>query len=107
MTGDERTKVLFTIATNLARNQWSRHREHSALDDSMPAPEDDPIARIDLIAALNKLDPRQRALLWLSCAEGYSHAEAAHMVGVGRASVRVLLFRARRKLMGLLENEDD
>jgi RNA polymerase sigma-70 factor (ECF subfamily) len=107
VTGEERTRVLFTIATNLARNRWSRNREDTTLDDSMPAAEGDPIARIDLIAALNKLAPRERALLWLTCAEGYSHEEAAHITGVGRASVRVLLFRARRKLIRILENDDD
>jgi RNA polymerase sigma-70 factor (ECF subfamily) len=107
VTGEERTRVLFTIATNLARNQWSRKREHTPLEESMHAPQGDPIARIDLIAGLNKLAPRERALMWLTCAEGYGHDEAAHIAGVGRASVRVLLFRARRKLMRFLENEDD
>jgi RNA polymerase sigma-70 factor, ECF subfamily len=103
--GEEQTKLLFTIATNLARNRWSRRREQMPIDAATPAPSDDPIARLDLIAALDKLAPRERALLWLTCAEGYDHNDAARIAGVGRASVRVLLFRARRKLTRLLENK--
>jgi RNA polymerase sigma-70 factor (ECF subfamily) len=101
-TGEEQTKLLFTIATNLARNRWSRRREQ-AMATSSPAI--DPIARLDLIVALDNLSPRERSLLWLTYAEGYDHNEAARIAGVGRASVRVLLFRARRKLTRLLENK--
>jgi len=103
--GEERTKILFTIATNLARNRWSRKREHEPLPDAAPAPAHDPIEQLDLIAALRKLAPRERSLIWLAYAEGYDHAEVARILGVGRASVRVLLFRAKRKLERLLENE--
>ena len=103
--GEERTKLLFTIATNLARNRWSRRREQTPVDAAAPAPAADPIARLDLIAALDKLSPRERSLLWLTYAEGYDHNEAARIAGVGRASMKVLLFRARRKLLRLLEDK--
>ena len=41
-------------------------------------------------------------MLWLAYAQGASHREIAEVVGVGHASVKPLLFRARRKLAGLL-----
>ena len=103
--GEEGTKVLFTIATNLARNRWSRARRHEPIDVHVPAPAADPIERLDLIAALGKLAPRDRALIWLAYAEGFDHREVARITGVSRASVRVLLFRAKRKLMKLLEGK--
>ena len=65
----------------------------------------DPIERLDLLAALRALSPRERALLWLTCAEGYEHRDVARMMGMAHASVRVLLFRARRKLARLMERE--
>jgi RNA polymerase sigma-70 factor, ECF subfamily len=103
---EERTRYLFTIATNLARNRWSRHREHAPLE-SVTASACDPAEQlhlaVDLNTALDKLGPRERALVWLACAEGYDHQDIARILGVGRASVRVLLFRARRKLASLLE----
>jgi RNA polymerase sigma-70 factor (ECF subfamily) len=41
-------------------------------------------------------------MLWLAHAEGYSHREIAQVMGLNTASVRLLLFRARRKIAGLL-----
>ena len=41
-------------------------------------------------------------MLWLAYALGSSHAEIAEIVGVKSGSVKILLFRARRKLAGLL-----
>jgi RNA polymerase sigma-70 factor (ECF subfamily) len=67
----------------------------------MPA---DPAVRTDLSRALDRLRPRERALLWLAYAEGSSHREIAGMLGVKAASVKMLLFRARRKLAALLRH---
>jgi RNA polymerase sigma-70 factor (ECF subfamily) len=58
------------------------------------------------MAGLRALSPRERALIWLTCAEGYDHREVARMMGMARASVRVLLFRARKKLARLMEREE-
>jgi RNA polymerase sigma-70 factor (ECF subfamily) len=46
---------------------------------------------------------QERALLWLAYVEGHQHTEIAEMLGLKSLSVRVLLFRARRKLVNLLE----
>jgi RNA polymerase sigma-70 factor (ECF subfamily) len=101
--GEDRVRILFTIATNLARNAWSRKRPPEAMKETAIAV--DPIERIDLIGALRKLSPRERALLWLTYAEGYDHRDVARMMGMARASIRVLLFRARKKLARLMERE--
>lgn len=101
---EERRKYLFTIASNLARNRWSRTRFHEPLEAAPPHVRD-PAARLDLLSALSRLAPRERALVWLACAEGYEHRDVARILGIGRASVRVLLFRARQKLARFLENQ--
>ena len=44
------------------------------------------------------LAPRDRALLWLAHVEGYDHREIARVLGLQESSVRVILFRARKKL---------
>ena len=108
-TGEDRVRILFTIATNLARNAWSRNvgrasaRQGRAEARPTFRPDPDPTERLDLIAALRALSPRERALVWLTCAEGYDHRDVARMMGMARASVRVLLFRARKKLARLME----
>ena len=51
---------------------------------------------------MTHLKPRERALLWLAYAQGSSHKEIAESLGLRTASVKLLLFRARRRLATLL-----
>ena len=59
------------------------------------------------ISALLALDPRSRALLYLTEIEGAPISEAAGIVGCSEASARMRLSRARRKLRALIEEERD
>ena len=56
------------------------------------------------LAPANFLDTqaRDRQILWLAHAEGYTHPEIAQITGLASASIRLLLFRARRKIARLL-----
>jgi len=103
-------RYLFQIATNLMRDHWRRPRL-TPLED---VPEEvfasrDSAARTDSLVALGpamrRMRPRDRQLLWLAHAEGYSHKEIAEITGLATSSVRLLLFRARRKMAGLLREE--
>lgn len=104
-------RYLFRIATNLMRDAWRRPAT-TALDDvpeRMFAGEDGAAgaeAAAMLTPAMARLRPRERQLLWLAHAEGYSHAEIASITGLARASIRILLFRARRKMVRLLEKRE-
>lgn len=100
-------RYLFRIATNLLRDHWRRRRT-TALDD---VPEEIFATRshaahfdsqVMLGPAMAQLRPRDRQLLWLAYAEGYSHREIAEVMGLASASIRLLLFRARRKMAHLL-----
>jgi RNA polymerase sigma-70 factor (ECF subfamily) len=106
-----RRHYLFRIATNLVRDGRRRRRPpHLSLTDEaprVPASEDGDVAsrferRADLSRALARLRPRDRALLWLAYGQGSSHREIGETLGVKTASVKPLLFRARRKLAALL-----
>jgi len=99
----ERKAYLFQIATNLMRDRWrSRERERSVLERLLalwPArPQSGAGLSLDMAAALDRLPPRDRALLWLAHVEGYDHREIAKVLGLQESSVRVILFRARKKL---------
>lgn len=100
-------RYLFRIATNLLRNHW-RRPQSSSLDD---IPEEFFAAKCGsaqsdsqamLGPAMAQLRPRDRQLLWLAYAEGYNHREIAEVTGLASASIRLLLFRARRKAARLL-----
>ena len=56
----------------------------------------------DCTRAMSRLQPRERAMLWLAYAEGASHREIATVLGLSPASLKPLLFRARRRLAALL-----
>jgi len=103
-------KYLFRIGTNLLRDHWRRPQTASIEE----IPEDFFAAAVDegqsdskamLGPAMKLLRPRDRQLLWLVYAEGYSHREIAEITGLASASVRLLLFRARRKIAALLREQ--
>jgi RNA polymerase sigma-70 factor, ECF subfamily len=102
-----RRAYLFRIATNLVRDR--RRRAIAAptvpLGDRDVAGGRDADAvdrQADLDRALRRLRPRERALLWLAYGLGQPHAEIADTIGVRAGSVKLLLFRARRRLAALL-----
>ncbi len=104
-----RRSSLFRIATNLARDAARRRRvlPFFVRDDAGEIPSREDVAgrvqrTTDVGRALESLKPRDRAMLWLAYAEGSSHQEIATVLGVKTASVKLLLFRARRRLAGLL-----
>jgi RNA polymerase sigma-70 factor (ECF subfamily) len=105
-------RYLYRIATNLLRDHWRRPRAASIED----VPEQflaarDGLSRIEsrvtLDPALLQMRPRERQLLWLAHAEGYSHREIAEITGLNSAGIRLLLFRARRKIARLLRKQID
>jgi RNA polymerase sigma-70 factor (ECF subfamily) len=101
-------RYLFRIATNLLRDHWRRPRQSSIEEvpeeffasSSSSAPDE------LLGPALACMRPRERQLLWLAHAEGYSHREIAQITGLAAASIRLLLFRARRKIADLLRQQN-
>ena len=58
------------------------------------------------IGALMRLDPRARAVLFLSAVEGYSFREVGDMVGTSEAAARKIASRARRKLRTAMASEE-
>jgi RNA polymerase sigma-70 factor (ECF subfamily) len=110
-----RRNYLYRIATNLAHD---RHRSRRGVVNVPVPAEHDPSAlashddvagdaerRTDVGRAMAKLKPRERELLWLAYAQGSSHEEIAQSLGLRRASIKMLLFRARRRLAALLTGQ--
>lgn len=115
--GTDLKSYLYKTATHLAVDQfraagrrlrWFGRRLEDEDDDAvadLPAAADverDVLRRHDLDRAFARLRPQERALLWLAYAEGMEHREIAAALGLKVESIRVLLFRARKKMAGLL-----
>ncbi|MCP4896781.1 MAG: sigma-70 family RNA polymerase sigma factor [bacterium] len=102
------SRYLFRIATNLMRDRrrWSRRWQFGKLPESAGrAPENGYLAGIDAHRAMADMKPKQRTLLWLAYVEGMSHKDIAEVMGVASTSVRVMLARARKKLLTRLGKE--
>lgn len=104
---------LYRIATNLAYDQLRRqrilqwlplrsrhgsslHREHA---ESQTEQED------AVVRTLEKLGPRERAVLVLYSVQGYSTAEIGEMLDMSQGAVKTCLFRARERFRQAYEEE--
>jgi RNA polymerase sigma-70 factor (ECF subfamily) len=95
---------LFRIATNLMRDRWRRHQE-GPMPETLPVLTSRPPqleSQVGLRKAFQQLKVRERQLLWFAYVEGSNHKEIAALTGLRHTSVRLLLFRARRKLANLI-----
>jgi RNA polymerase sigma-70 factor (ECF subfamily) len=106
---DHRRNSLYRIATNLARDVRRRNLlratelvGHDIERMSGADREEASGQAADVSRAMAKLKPRERAILWLAYAEGNSHREIAEVLGLRTSSMKILLFRARRKMAELL-----
>jgi RNA polymerase sigma-70 factor, ECF subfamily len=111
MTEDQAMSYLYRITTRLTIDRWrERERERRWLGRELASEALDEVAATavpppfdaDLETALTRLKPRDRALLWLAYVEGRPHREIAAALDVAAPSVRVLLFRARRRMARIL-----
>ena len=107
-----RRNYLFRIATNLAHDRHRRTRgvvnvpvpsenEAGALADGRDLAAET-ARRTDLARAMATLKPREREMLWLAYAQGSTHEEIAASLGLRKSSIKILLFRARRRLAAAL-----
>ncbi len=108
-----RRNYLFRIASNVANDALRHRRDRSYFplaDEGNVAAATDVAGqsqkRTDLARAMEQLNARQQEALWLAYAEGSSHEEIAGVLGMKTNSVKLLLFRARRKLATLLRRSD-
>lgn len=78
------------------------------LPDPAPGPEQAALAKASyeqLLAAIRVLKPEYQAPLLLKYANGYTEAEIARLLGVTVSNVSVRIYRAKKKLIPMLERE--
>jgi RNA polymerase sigma-70 factor, ECF subfamily len=107
MEENETRRYLFRIATNLLRDRWRRREDRQSSERVEEGFLPDINTQLDVRSAMRVLKPRERELLWLAYVEGLSHAEIAETTGLRAVSVRLLLFRARRRAAALLQPKEE
>jgi RNA polymerase sigma-70 factor (ECF subfamily) len=102
---DHLRRYVYKTATNLVLDHFREtKRERSRPSDVMPnetLPDRSDLRR-DMSRVFAELKPQERALLWLAHVEGNSHEEIAAAIGVKTKSIKVMLFRARKRLGEML-----
>lgn len=93
-------RVAFRVAT---RELKARNRSRPLVDSRIDMPE----PPLDLLAALSKLSPNQRAALVLRHYVGYSTREIAQILGSSAATVRVHMSQGRRRLRRHMEDDHE
>ena len=107
-TEEHQRRWLFRTATNLALDHFRETKRERSRADAMEVREHAPSAeprealRHDMMKTFAELKPRERALLWLAHVEEADHDDIGAALGVKTNSVKVLLFRARKRLAELL-----
>ncbi|MGE5225928.1 MAG: RNA polymerase sigma factor [Planctomycetaceae bacterium] len=97
---------IWRASFKIAAGELQRRRATVAADPRAgPAELPEPVA--DIVAALRRLSPNQRAAAVLHDYADLPTRDVARIVGCSQATVRVHLAQARRRLRELLKDDDD
>jgi len=105
---DHLRRYVYKTATNLVFDHFREAKRDRAVAIELPHSDfraDRGELRHDMMRVFAELKPQERALLWLAHVEGSSHEEIGEALGVKEKSVKVMLFRARKRLGSLLSKK--
>ncbi len=98
---------IWRTAFRIAAGELKARRRRQEMSERMEDWYEIPVAASEILEALARLSPRQRAAVVLHDHVGYSTREVAAILGSTAATVRVHLSQGRRRLRTLLEAGDD
>jgi RNA polymerase sigma-70 factor (ECF subfamily) len=97
---------IWRVAYRTAASELQRRSRQASLPDEALTYEI-PESLVDVLAALARLSPKQRASIVLHHYAGYPTRNVARIIGSTPAAVAVHLSVARRRLRGMLEDSND
>ena len=100
----------YRILLNESMNHYRRSKRLVPLEESVavadgPAPASDPAELLDLYAAIDRLDPKEQAIIKLRFFEDMKLEEIAHITGTNLNTVKSRLYKSLRKLRDLTGEE--
>ena len=100
---------LYAIARNTALDMLRKRKARARVSlEEVPEPSGPPDHRKELLEmAMGTLSERERACLRLRFQAGMTGAEIGQLLGLSEANVRVISFRARKKLREALRGRED
>lgn len=100
----------YRILLNESMNHYRRTRRLVPLEDAAPEaadPRGDPAERLDLYDAIERLEPREQAIIRLRFFEDMKLEEIAQATGANLNTVKSRLYKAIRKLKDMTGEEID
>ena len=101
----DHARWIWRAAFRIAAGELQNRRREVELVQELPY--DMPESTADLVRALWRLSPHQRAVIVLRHYAGMSSNEVGAILGIAPTTVRVHLMHARRRLRAELEEHDD
>lgn len=98
----------YRILLNESMNHYRRGRRLVSLEDSnadSPAPASDPAERLDLYAAIDRLGPKEQAIIRLRFFEDMKLEEISRVTGTNLNTVKSRLYKSLRRLRELTGEE--
>lgn len=95
-------RIAWSTFLDAERSAQRRLRREGAAELLLPPPSDVELGTA-VAQALATLTPRERAVAELSFVQGFSHSEAATILGLPLGTAKTLVSRARARLVHLLE----
>ncbi len=106
LTAAQRKSYLYRTATNLVTDHHRAQSRRRRWWQLAPRLAEATPSAVELSSDMERLfallDTQDRALLWLAYVEGSSHREIAEVLQLQEKSVKVLLYRARRRMETIL-----
>jgi RNA polymerase sigma-70 factor (ECF subfamily) len=99
------TAWIWRVAFRVARGEIQRQKTLTELSDDIA--HDMPESLIDVFRALARLTPHQRTAVVLADYAGYPHRHIARLLDSSVSAVGVHLYRGRKRLRELLEEDRD
>src|SRR4051812_46127837 len=100
---------LYRIANSLLADHWRRIKREKLWGFAIWNRQNK-IAQAEsetgAMAVFERLKPQEQSLLWLAYVEGFDHREIAAALQLREKSIRVLLFRARKRLAQMLGKQE-
>lgn len=106
LTESQKKSYIYQTATNIVKDHWRKSKRMVSWEDTDDVLESNGANtdnKVDFEQAFNQLSPRYQSLLWLAYAEDYRHEEIADILKIKTHSVKVLLFRAKKRMSDILK----
>ncbi len=109
---EEARAYMFTMARNKAIDIWRKNHRIIAIEEyhdrQIASPQTQAFEDLDYVSyCLRNLKENQKTILLLREYEGHSYEDIAEIMGMSLSQVKIILFRARKKVMETVKKKSE